>query len=616
MTPRTLYSRLDSLIEAKKDHYLLADRHDALIVWFCEAYLGLPASYVKPRIVVDAHAEGIDAVLHDGAHDRWCFVQAKTVEDFSKSTRMLPENDVKSVTEGMDLLLKREYGDEITPALKALVEEYHRSQRKSPVNTEVAIVAMKAHPASLKYLNAFDKEHRGQGVSGNVWCMPELGSLLERQLERTTDPPEALTLRMLQRPVRKESPYISYVFSTPGRELARFYKRYGERVFVVNPRSSLGLSGNKINSEIADTASHRTYSKHFWYFNNGVTLICDKATPSASNKEIHLLNPQVINGAQTTYALFYAYTKGTLDPKAQILVKAIESTDRDFMGSVTLYTNSQNPIKARDLCSNDVVQVRIQRVLEARGYFYERKRGEFRERFADPAKARATLGAGVHRRFFSNETAAQAYLAMYLDKPAQSKGRKAGIFQKGTAGFYRQVFDPADELLPEKLLLAWKLLQSVQERKLRVKRLRRAAKLRAGTRRMFPIKQEFLLHAEYYVLDLLADFLVDAGLNVRTELDAILRVVDMVDRRTPTLKSLEKKVVDHLDKMVARLQRDTEYTLSNFFKDEKSISAVRKYFHKTYPFVSLPSPSDGIEGRHPMPPAHLTRLPASPRIQR
>ena len=95
MNKRDFFDRFIGLLENTKEKYELDTKHDALIMWFGEYYLSLDPDETKERIVNDKHAEGVDAILIDQTNYNLYFIQAKTVENFDKTTNNFSENDVK-----------------------------------------------------------------------------------------------------------------------------------------------------------------------------------------------------------------------------------------------------------------------------------------------------------------------------------------------------------------------------------------------------------------------------------------------------------------------------------------------------------------------------------------
>ena len=163
---------------------------------------------------------------------------------------------------------------------------------------------------------------------------------INKYLIMSDEPPENISFEVLTNLLNKDDPYKSRIFICKGKELARIFNENRERIFQQNVRYSLRMKSRSINRQILETASDDIKSKSFWYFNNGITIICKKINETNSRKVIILKKAQIINGAQTTYALYEAYKNGNLKENVNVLIKAIEADDKDFIESVTLYTNS------------------------------------------------------------------------------------------------------------------------------------------------------------------------------------------------------------------------------------------------------------------------------------
>jgi hypothetical protein len=91
----------------------------------------------------------------------------------------------------------------------------------------------------------------------------------------------------------------SWAFPMTAKAVAEMYERAGRRIFARNIRGYLGTSKD-INRGIARSLEREP--EYFWYYNNGITMICDYAQSlGSSGREIlHVKNPQIINGQQTT----------------------------------------------------------------------------------------------------------------------------------------------------------------------------------------------------------------------------------------------------------------------------------------------------------------------------
>ncbi|MBI5892138.1 MAG: AIPR family protein [Deltaproteobacteria bacterium] len=590
MDERDFFDRFISLLENTKERYELDSIHDALILWVGENYLSLDPEEVKERIVSDKHAEGIDAVLIDQRDYNLFFIQAKTVTTFDNTKKNFQENDVKLTLEGVRFLVKGDYKRKITPELENLIDEYHELDRTGDYKTTVLFLTLKKDPVDNKYIEDFKKNHPKAGVDfyNFEWLFD---FYVNKYLPMRDAPPKRISFEVLSNVLTKDSPDKSRVFTCKGKELAKIYNDYREAIFQQNVRYSLGLRPKSINRQILETAVDNTRSVSFWYFNNGITIVCKTINESISGKVINLDEAQIINGAQTTYALYEAYKKGELKDNVEVLVKAIESNNRDFIESVTLYTNSQNAIRLRDLCSKDEIQTKIQKILlDSYKYFYERARGEFDSLYPTPEAKEKLLDEDYKSKIINNENAAQSFLAMYLNKPAQAKSEKGRIFMKDTAGFYDDIFKRNDDIIPEKILMSWKLLKYIETQKKEYKKEYKIAEDLPEDKRNEIYKYDFLLHSEYFILNLFKDFLKDGEFNIDSEKDDLLNVIKKIGSNDAKFLEYYESIKNLLAEYIDDRRKKAGYYHNKFFKNEQSIALVRNFFNQKYAFIEVMPP--------------------------
>ena len=232
----------------------------------------------------------------------------------------------------------------------------------------------------------------------------------------------------------------SWVFPVGVWHIAEMYEQSGIRLFARNVRGFLEETAVNKNME----ATLLREPDYFWYYNNGITIICDQAEQKNSNgrKVMRIVNPQVINGQQTTRTL---HKKATKDSKATVLVRVIsvprdcdEESNRfdNLVSKIVAATNWQNAIRASDLMSNDRRQIDLERNLRKLDYQYLRKR---------QSKGEARRHAGVRHRFLvKKDELAQAVAACGKER----------LFEER---FYNQVFPNADPnyYLPRYWLVAY-----------------------------------------------------------------------------------------------------------------------------------------------------------------
>ena len=229
----------------------------------------------------------------------------------------------------------------------------------------------------------------------------------------------------------------SWVFSMSGRAVGDLYSFGGSRLFARNVRGFLGSTEVNKNME----ATLDSQSQYFWYYNNGITMVCDQAEHARSNGRdiLRVTNPQIINGQQTTRTL---HRKGAKAAKASVIVRVIRvPRDQDgrsdnFEGLVSQIvgaTNFQNKIGAADLMSNDRQQIEIERQLRKFNYWYIRKR---------QTKSEARRESGLrHYTLIKKEDLAQAVAACELDPSVARIVGREGLFEER---FYQQLFPHGD----------------------------------------------------------------------------------------------------------------------------------------------------------------------------
>lgn len=273
MEKKDFFERFNSLLNNKKDIYDLESPHDAMIVWLGEYYLSLDPNDVKDRIVQDKHAEGVDAILLDNIKKDLYFIQAKTFSNFENTKKNLKENDVKSTLSGIKFLLKGDYKGKITPKLENLIDEYHDLDKTGSYKTKILFLHLRDNPIDKKFVDFFKKDFPKVDIV--FFNFEQLLNLFkDSYLESMPDPPKKISLDVLTDCLSKNHPNEALVFTSDGKGIAKIYNDHRERIFQKNVRNFLGMNPRSINKQILETAENDDKSKFFWYFNNGITIIC------------------------------------------------------------------------------------------------------------------------------------------------------------------------------------------------------------------------------------------------------------------------------------------------------------------------------------------------------
>jgi len=195
-------------------------------------------------------------------------------------------------------------------------------------------------------------------------------------------------------------------------EIAGLISRHGDRLLERNIRRYLGLQGNRVNEAIRLTLETPERS-NFYFYNNGITLTCDKFSYNALQEgdyQVKVENLQIINGGQTCMTIFQTMRQATLLPEpteAYVLLRLYQlpSDNEDLVQKITFATNSQNPVDLRDLRANDEVQRRLEIDISQLGFSYRRKRSD----------------SGLRPLDITSGVAAEAILSVWRHRPHQAK---------------------------------------------------------------------------------------------------------------------------------------------------------------------------------------------------
>ena len=206
----------------------------------------------------------------------------------------------------------------------------------------------------------------------------------------------------------------SLIINISARSLKCLYEQYVYRgLFAQNLRyyvKNARIDGNIIESI-------QEHPENFWYYNNGIILICDDYRIDGSN--ILVRNFSIINGGQTTKLVGETDFDQDFYIQCKIIKNKYESVDErlEFIANVAEATNTQKPIKDKDLIANRIEQRLLKRQLADAGIYCQIKRGEKVNKKLYPAAWQNT----------TNEELGQFLLSFVYQKPGTARGSKASI---------------------------------------------------------------------------------------------------------------------------------------------------------------------------------------------
>ncbi len=202
-------------------------------------------------------------------------------------------------------------------------------------------------------------------------------------------------------------------------ELHRLFEEHGDQLLERNVRRYLGRA-NRVNTDIRDTLLDADRSPNFYFYNNGITVVCDRFDYNALQRADHrvqLRNLQIVNGGQTCKTIHQTLSDNReCAEESSVLIRIYQLPDesREVVEDITKATNSQSPVDLRDLRSNDDIQQALALGLEQLGFTYKRHRDE------------GGVGAGT----VTSGMVAEAVLAVWRERPHQAKFRRREHFGK------------------------------------------------------------------------------------------------------------------------------------------------------------------------------------------
>lgn len=185
--------------------------------------------------------------------------------------------------------------------------------------------------------------------------------------------------------------YKSYLAVVPGDLLVEIYENYGQKLFEQNVRTFLQFRGN-VNKGLRNTIEYKP--DMFFAYNNGLTATASELEFDERNNISKIVNFQIVNGGQTTSAIYAASKKMKLDVSkvaVQMKLSVVKNKDEqsDFVSKVSEYANTQNKVNKSDFFSNSPFHKEMKQYsqrlwVSAVGgsqrrthWFYERARGEY-----------------------------------------------------------------------------------------------------------------------------------------------------------------------------------------------------------------------------------------------
>lgn len=321
--------------------------------------------------------EGIDCIFYDSRTTRLYIGQSKWFNNTSKGVSL---SDFVRFRDGVKRLIDLRFDDQN--------KDLHKHQSKvkqalEDINCQIHLIL--AHN-SEKGLSEEIKRYRDEFINQvndfePIMRFDEFNLRQAAEVARTLARPENINVQAMMRNWgHHKNPYKAVYGAISASDVVDWYEANGKGLFAENLR--YGIERSDVNEGISRTA--RFDPEKFWYFNNGITAICDDFSKqriggeSTESGVFDIKRISIINGAQTVSSLFKSKKSGADLKNIDIQMRIISllGTPEGFAVEVTTANNTQNDLNPVDFVAADPNQDRIRQESLKFNVVYTFRRGD------------------------------------------------------------------------------------------------------------------------------------------------------------------------------------------------------------------------------------------------
>jgi hypothetical protein len=367
---------------------------------------------IMPDIITEYNDKGIDCYVHyedskelfiiqNKYYDDNTALNRKDVSDFLKTPLDQLKAGIYKRNKELQSIFKDAYKD---PEYKINFHFYVTNMKKN-ADIELAFKGFNQEVqqsnkvailrANIYYLEDIYKLYFGQSFKES-----QLFSFSLKTKNKGT------VLQILPEQYKLENMSEAYYIMTPVSQLHDMYQAAKDKdypIFEENIREYLGK--NNVNNGIINTLKNANDRHNFFYYNNGITVICDKVEKKNAG-EFSLIRPQIVNGCQTVNTIYEVLSDykpheiqdefSTVFVMVKVLVfnKEVKERKPNFYKDIVKFTNKQNAINEEAFAVQADVFASLQSGFLNRGFLLQVKTSDkykFRQDYIDRSKQQAQL---------------------------------------------------------------------------------------------------------------------------------------------------------------------------------------------------------------------------------
>lgn len=445
------YSKILEKLKLIKEENEYETNSLAFAHWYLENYYKLSAQDIA-EIIIDGDGDlGIDSILIDEDNDALTIMQYKLPSKKENINCEIDQGDILKTWNGFLTLISND--KQYTGGNEKFKEFKRQLENTVITNFRICFVSYNkgiiANRAIVESNAESFKRDTGSDLEIVYHDRDAISNIYEK-LNRKNNVSITLKYKQMQSAYNVQGRKIdSLVGFVNGVDLVESISSNIATIFDENIR--LYEYGSNVNMGINRTATSTDQADMFYFYNNGVVFICDKAKNSPASSEIILEGASVVNGCQTANVLYNAKQKGRLNDSVYVLVRIISIADYSERMKITEYLNSQTPIRDSYFIANHPIIRDLQQQLLKCGYFLERQINEanYMEEHGGKIKDKATIQL---------ENAIQYYVGYWVNKNASlAKRGKNALFDK------KMIEELLSDITANKVVEAYTTYQSIAQ---------------------------------------------------------------------------------------------------------------------------------------------------------
>ena len=318
-----------------------------------------PAAENDPaQCIIRGDDAGIDIFFESKETDEIYIVQCKHPKIAASDP--IPEGDVKSFFSNYKLLNDKIYLAQrktTNPKLEELAVEFEYWNKQGYLIHFIFISSGEASEKTNALVNKYNKDNQNKNVKFDVWDIANLRDEYASIRSIEEKYPDTVTLTLADGHYLQPAGELdNLTFVVKGTTLKQLALDHKDSLFNWNIRRFLGRKG-EVNSGLTTTLA--TEPQHFYYYNNGISALCEEFEFNQRSGKVSIRKLQIVNGAQTLGALKLADSEKIKDALVLVKLTAVKNAHREkgIAAALIKTNNTQNTLRVPDFRSNDVIQI-------------------------------------------------------------------------------------------------------------------------------------------------------------------------------------------------------------------------------------------------------------------